>query len=394
VIDMKKDIAFIYMDSAEKSMYQPIAREAEKRGYRVRLTDNKFERCEIGFYCQHVNFPQYSKFSVIMLHDIIQQFGNWPDIWYMEPWNKYDVGFLPSNQWEENWTKASGAFYARPRRGVYKVGWPKADVIADLDIEAYRRSFYREHGLDPGKKTVLYAPSWENDGKQDDFVQAMLKLDVNILIKQYNASETLYPEVYRAIRAMYELHRDLPRVTILDPATNIFDAILAADILVSEESSTMAEAAMMGVPSVSVSDWLIPDVTPSRYPVCHYEFAIVTPKAALTDCVRDIIAHYDAYRQKILDFREKNFSNIGQTARIVMDVVDACVSGQPAAYPALTPAPAVRVPFMKDVKRRLIQFKLQVYYNWSKQYRIVGALWKGMASARHALQALAGRRPS
>lgn len=79
------------MDAAERSAYQPIAEEAERRGYCVTITDDKFAKCEIGFYCQHMNHPQYSKFSVIMLHDIIQQYGNWPDIWYREPWNKYDI---------------------------------------------------------------------------------------------------------------------------------------------------------------------------------------------------------------------------------------------------------------------------------------------------------------
>ena len=70
---MRKDITFIYMDKSDKALYEPIVKEAEQRGYRVKLTDNKFEKCEIGVYCQHYNHPQFSKFSVIMLHDIIQQ---------------------------------------------------------------------------------------------------------------------------------------------------------------------------------------------------------------------------------------------------------------------------------------------------------------------------------
>ena len=73
---LNKDITFIYWDSSEKNMYQPIIEEAKKRGYKTKLTDNKFEKCEIGFYCQHINFPQFSKFSFIMLHDIIQAYSD------------------------------------------------------------------------------------------------------------------------------------------------------------------------------------------------------------------------------------------------------------------------------------------------------------------------------
>ena len=115
---IKKDITFIYIDPAERAMMEPIAEEAKMRGYSVKLTSDKFAKCEIGVYCEHVNFPEYSKFSVIMLHDITQQYLNWPDIWFMEPWNKYDIGILPSNQWEENWNRSSQWFYANPRNGV------------------------------------------------------------------------------------------------------------------------------------------------------------------------------------------------------------------------------------------------------------------------------------
>ena len=155
----------------------------------------------------------------------------------------------------------------------------------------------------------------------------MLKLDVNIIIKQYNASEDLFPEVYHEIQRMNRLHEGIPEVKILDPAMNIFEAILAADVLVSEESSTMAEAAMVGIPAVSVSDWLIPDTKPSRLPVCHYEFAVITKKAELSSCVKDFIENYDAYKAKVMTFRDENFFNIGHAAEIIMDVLDAHLFG-------------------------------------------------------------------
>ena len=60
---LKKDITFIYLDSAQKSAYQPIADEAEKRGYKVRMTDNPYERCEHFFY--------YPFFSMAMLLDVV-----------------------------------------------------------------------------------------------------------------------------------------------------------------------------------------------------------------------------------------------------------------------------------------------------------------------------------
>lgn len=371
---LNKDITFIYMDTAEKNMYQPIAEEAEKRGYKVSFTDDKTYKCEIGFYCQHINFPQFSKFSVIMLHDIIQQYSNWPNIWYREPWDKYDIGILPSKQWEENWNQCSQWSYACPRKGMFRIGWPKADVIIKLKNSVTKDVFYKEHGLNIHKRTILYAPAWENDHKQDEFVQAMLKLDVNILIKQAKWAEQ-YADIINNIKEMYHLHKDNPRVTILPPETNIFEAIAVSDVLVSEESSTMCEAIMMGIPAVSVSNWLIPDVTPSRFPMCDYDFVIMTKKESLTECISEIINDYSRYQKQAQEFSEMTFSNIGKTASMIMDIVDDCVSEKDIRYKSLNEKEKVKESFKDKSKRLWLQFKNEVYGNYVHRFAIFRLIW-------------------
>ena len=370
---LKKDLTLIYSDSAEKSIFKPIADEASKRGYKVTLTDDKFAKCEIGFYCQHVNFPQFSKFSLIMLHDIIQQYGNWPDLWLREPWNKYDIGLLPSNQWVSNWNECSQWYYSNPRIGMYKIGWPKADNYAGIDRVKYKKEFNAKYGIDGNKPTILYAPAWENDNKQDDFVQSMKKLDVNILIKQFNYQPELNPQyldAYNAVQEMYLLHKDIPGVTILDPKTNIFEAIMACDILVSEESSTMCEATMMGIPAVSVSDWLIPDTDPKRYPECDYDFVFMTTKGELSEFVSGMLADYDEYVSKVDSFRKSTFGDIGGSAKKIMDIIDDFVEGRPVRYEALKPRPKEKVPSSKLRFHRIECFKREIYFNYNKRSKV------------------------
>lgn len=383
---LKKDITFVYNGgAAEKVAYEPIMEEAAKRGYRVTLTDDKFARCEIGFYSQHVNHPQYSKFSVIMLHDIIQQYSNWPDIWFREPWHKYDIGILPSDQWVANWEQCSQFYYARPRVGMYKIGWPKADVIVKLQANTYRDVFYEKHGLDVTKKTILYAPAWENDRKQDDFVQAMLKLDVNILIKQADWNVKLYPHIVQNIEEMEALHKGMERVTILPRKTNIFEAIAVSDILVSEESSTMCEAAMMGIPAVSVSDWLIPDVTPSRFPKCNYDFVTMTKKAELTTCVQRMIDNYDEVHAQTIEFSKKNFGNIGKTAEMIMDIVDDCVNGLPVRHECVLPKKKQSVPLIKEIKRRLYAIRVEISNNYAVRNPVMKAIWAMLRKVKRVI---------
>lgn len=373
---IKKEITFIYSDSAEKSMYLPIGVEAEARGFKVSYTKNIFEKCEIGFYCQHQNHPQYSKLSVIMLHDIIQQYSNWPDIWFREPWNKYDIGILPSNQWEENWNQCSQWFYTRPRKGIYKVGWPKADVVVGISGNHFNERIYNEYNLDKKKETVLYAPAWENDGKQDDFVKAMLSLNVNILIKQAPWDQDQYPQIVANVAEMYEAHKDIPNVVILPPETNIYNAISVCDVLVSEESSTMCEAAMLGIPAVSVSDWLIPDVNPSRYPRNDYTFVTLTTKEKLAHTVSEILGHYEKYSSKVQEFAAQNFQNIGNSSKIIMDIIEDYYNGNEIRYENLTPRQKERLSACKFIRFNYMMLKTEFVGNYCQKNPILSWLYQ------------------
>lgn len=372
---IKKEITFIYQDSAEYCQFKPIAEEAEKRGYKVKWSTDKLEKCEIGFYCQHVNFPQFSKFSVIMLHDIIQQYSNWPNLWFRENWNKYDIGILPSKQWVKNWDCCSQWKYARPRIAMFEVGWPKADAISGLKQLSNRDEFYKKYGLDTSRRTVLYAPAWENDNKQDDFVQAMMKLDVNIVVKQGDMPKDQYPDQYRNIQEMYELHKNNSRVCLLPPSMNIFEAIAVSDILVSEESSTMCEAAMMKIPAVSVSDWLIPDVTPSRYPRDDYDFVTKTKKDNLTNCIADILDNYMKYKKSVESYADNMFSNIGNCATLIMDIIDEAIDNRPFTLTPLAARnkePEGLSSYLRRSKNNIIN---QINYNLRVRFKTVDRVW-------------------
>ena len=372
---IKKEITFIYIDSVQKQVYEMIAAEAQKRGYTTRITDDKFAKCEIGWYCEHVNHPQFSKFSVIMLHDIMQQFGNWPDIWLSEPWNKYDIGFLPSKVWVDNWNECSQYYYANPRKGVFLTGWPKADRLQVYMDGNKKEEYARTVGLDPSKPTILYAPAWENDRKQDEFVQAMLKLDVNILIKQIPWPDS-YVEQIKNINEMYELHKDNPRVIMLDRMGNILDAIMISDVLVSEESSTMSEAVMLGKPAISVNNWMVPDVSPSRFPANNYDYVIKTNKEDLTTCVADVIENYDKYRNDAQNYSDTHFANIGKCIPMMLDILDATITRTDCVYPALKPAPQKRLSLRKYLQHKKITLKREILSNQCVRNPIVKGAYK------------------
>ena len=203
----------------------------------------------------------------------------------------------------------------------------------------------------------------------------MLKLDVNILVKQAPFNEKEFPHICKNIREMYELHKDNERVTLLDVTENIFTAIAVSDVLVSEESSTMCEAIMMGVPAVSVSDWLIPDTTPSRYPKDDYDFVVKTKIADLGDCIKTIISDYDKYKQEAIDYSKYNYSNIGCTSKIIMDIIDGYVENKDIPVESIKANKSSRVPIKKYCKFKLICVKREITENYVKRYKLLNYIY-------------------
>lgn len=167
--------------------------------------------------------------------------------------------------------------------------------------------------------SILYAPSWENDGKEDDFIKALSSLNVNLLIKQADWSE-VYSNITENIRQMRELHEGkYENVYYIEPQESIMTALAMSDIIVSDESNVMAEALMFGKLSIAVADWLIPDCTPSRY-ANPMDYVIKTTKKDLRKDVERFLSSPKYYS----DFFEKGrelFSNAGNCCVEILDAI-------------------------------------------------------------------------
>ena len=323
---IKPEITLFHTDSSEYYNLEPIAKLARKRGYQVRYTMDPFEKAEIGIYCQHVCYPENSKFSVILLHDMAQGHDRWPNIWLLENWDKFDVGIVPGKEWADRWAHCASAQYVRPGLGIYMLGYPKSDNIFSEDI--------LEKATDVKKKfkhefTVLYAPSWENDGKEDDFVKCLADLPVNLLIKQVPVAPT--PEfqfVRDNIEEMRKMHDGkYDNLTYIEPDENILVALAAADMVVSDESSVMTEAAMYGIPSVAIMDWLIPDQTPSRFACVPTESIIKRKKEQMREEVLKLMKDSDYYleaKNRRADF----FANKGNCCNSILNLIEACINNR------------------------------------------------------------------
>jgi len=361
LIELKKSITFFYTDGVEKQTVQPLVEEAKKLGYKVKLTNNVLEKAEIGVYCQHVCFPENSKFSVIMLHDLGQGHNRWPNIWLIEPWDKFDIGILPGKIWSERWQSCSAHPYTRPKVGVFELGWPKADIIFQKGKEEKKNKEIldlKEHLNLSHPLTVLYVPSWENDAKQDEFVQSLKELPVNLLLKQAPWSDD-YPEILENIKTMNELHYNYKsNVHIIDPAVNIMYCLELADIIVSEESSVLIEGLLLDIPAVAVTDWRIPDCSPPRLPSIPFDFVIKTKKEDLQETIKSILDDIEQYKNQLSLKKDDYFSYLGDSAVHIMNVIDRSVADQTHDIKAIPATKSLKkVPLKLQIKRWLSKQK-------------------------------------
>jgi tetratricopeptide (TPR) repeat protein len=318
----KSPITFFYTDNCERQALEPIAQEARNRGYETVYSMNSREYAEIGVYCEHACTPN-AKFSTIMLHDLAQRHDVWPNFWHHEPWDRFDLGFLPGESWVDRWKSQAHYPQSRPRLGIFNTGWPKADLVfKDRDMfskqgELLRQSLNLKH-----EKTVLYAPSWENNFKQDEFVKAFVDLPVNLLLKQA-PWPTTYPDILKNIKEMNDLHAGLAEnIHIVDPEISIMYCLGIADAIVSDESSVLTEALLLGVPPVAVVDWLIPDQNPPRKASVPYDYVIKTSRVRMREDVINILENPSAVTSKIHSDRDQQFSNLGSSSKIAMDLIE------------------------------------------------------------------------
>lgn len=323
--NIKKEITFFYTDKGEYYNLEPIAKEAEKRDYKIRFTKDKKEKAEIGVYCQHVCYPDNSKFSLILLHDLAQGHNKWPNLWESERWNVFDIGIVPGKSWADRWRKCACFYYANPRCGTYEFGYPKSDYINDVSVIDRAAEVKNMFGM-PDRFTVLYAPSWENDNKEDEFIKAVENLDVNILVKQSDWSDE-YQHIKDNIEYMRSIHEGrYENLYYIEPEESIMTALALCDMVVSDESSVMAEALMFGKPSVAVTDWMIPDQDPPRLASVPMDYVIKCEKKDLREKVLSIMNHSEEY-EDILQKGKDTFSNQGNVCKDIMNAIDYYTQG-------------------------------------------------------------------
>jgi hypothetical protein len=329
----KLKIAFITKETIVKHIYAPIAMEAQRRGHSVLISDDPSVDADIGFYSDDNPVPGNQKLRLVTINGLDQDHAsrpNYASFFSSQNWHKFDVGILPGPRWSIGWISSMEKLPGKPSRGVFEVGWPKSDALfsnGDPVLERLNR---------PAGRNILYAPQTEQDGKQSVVLNQLQGKNCNLTIKHWE-SESYYkmPEYAWLLTEAYknnmnkenERASSFPWVKILDPESNFMEALSHCDILISDQSSVIYEAALVGAPTITVNGWKHAcgdrcGIQPSP-DVC----AVVEPDG-LGDIVEEIFCNYNYWVNKAINIRNDNFVNLGFGSIIVVDLIESIFSGE------------------------------------------------------------------
>ena len=333
---MLKKITFIYSDIPQYNLYQPIADAAIKKGYRVEFSSHKKRKCEIGFYSDEINYPENAKFSVIMLSGLDQGRFNFSGIWINQPWNKFDLGFLPNAKYKNLWKSSSWHPYVRPKLGVYSIGWPKSDIIFNNKKKFFNFSKEIKKKYNLKKKfTIIYAPTFENSNKQLDVLDSIKELNVNLLVKHWctNKDKVRYKDLWNNISHVNNISKKFKNVTIIDPKLNFLHILPLSNLVITDESTVSYEALLFNIPTLSVKDWTLQRHRKSiERPIVPVDFAIKIYKKDLRVSILDIIKNLSLYKNKISKLKKVYFENLGKASLLLIEILDYCIKNNKEFY--------------------------------------------------------------
>jgi hypothetical protein len=135
------------------------------------------------------------------------------------------------------------------------VGMPKADCLVDGTLR--RDAVLASKGLDPARRTVLYAPTWTPysslNAMGEDVIRGLIDAGYTVLVKPHDYSFDMAYENSGGIDWAERLGRLLrPPHAMLVREANAAPWLVAADVLISDHSSIAFEYLLLNRPVVRI----------------------------------------------------------------------------------------------------------------------------------------------
>jgi glycosyltransferase involved in cell wall biosynthesis/CDP-glycerol glycerophosphotransferase (TagB/SpsB family) len=185
-----------------------------------------------------------------MFHGVGGKYGFDAPTESMRVWDRL---FFVNRRRLRNWV-AAGAIDP-DSAAIRLIGMPKVDCLVDGSLT--RDAGLASLGLDPGRKTVLYAPTWSPASSLNrmglDLIRRLAALPVNLIVKLHDRSRD--PRVRysggvdwaEAVQAVLPAGRG-----VLAPGADICPYLASADLMITDHSSAGFEYLLLDRPIVRI----------------------------------------------------------------------------------------------------------------------------------------------
>jgi CDP-glycerol glycerophosphotransferase len=131
---------------------------------------------------------------------------------------------------------------------ILETGYPRNDVLVGPGRDEIRRRVRAELDIDEDTVVVLYTPTWRDDlVLTDDDSDVPLALDVSALMSELGPGYCMLLRVH-SLESDRHASAEAPGVRDVSGYADIAELYLAADVLVTDYSSTMFDFAITGKP--------------------------------------------------------------------------------------------------------------------------------------------------
>jgi CDP-glycerol glycerophosphotransferase len=193
---------------------------------------------------------------------------------------------------------------------ILESGYPRNDVLAAGDGSAAAATARERLGLPPGKKVVMYAPTWRDN---QYYASGRYRFDLRLDLER--AWQELGDEYIVLIRGHHHMADDVPSgirpgfVLNVTAYPDISELFLVSDALITDYSSMMCDFAVTGKPMVFYTYDLEDYRDNLRGFYLDFEAEVPGPLLATSDEVIGALADLDAvaasYRSRYEAFAAK-----------------------------------------------------------------------------------------
>ena len=194
-------------------------------------------------------------------------------------------------------------------REVVESGYPRNDILSSREGAAVRKRIRDALGIAEDKTVVLYAPTWRDNVVFGDSTGPLeLDLDVNAVTTALGGDHVLLLRLHYMLTGRLAAI-DHPAVRDVSFHPDISELYLAADVMVTDYSSTMFDFAVTGKPMLFFT-YDLADYRDSLRGF-YFDFAPIAPgplletTPELIDALRDVDGVAERYADRYAAFRER-----------------------------------------------------------------------------------------